>query len=134
VRTRGAKGVTCQDGERGGVDLRCRRLADLPVELVGRIRSDQARYAMADFLALGAAQALTKAGKNPKDVPIVGTGFSRDGQKGIKDATSRYPYGGRPPRNRPCSTVSSGLRYRSRTSALVTNVPGALEGRIDPGS
>lgn len=42
-------------------------------------------YAMADFLALGAAQALTKAGKNPKDIPIVGTGFSRDGQKGIKD-------------------------------------------------
>ena len=44
-------------------------------------------YAMADFEALGAAQALTKAGKSPKDIPIVGTGFSRDGQKGIKAGT-----------------------------------------------
>ena len=44
-------------------------------------------YAMADFEALGAAQALIKAGKNPKDIPIVGTGFSKDGQKAIMDGT-----------------------------------------------
>lgn len=44
-------------------------------------------YAMADFMALGAAQALTKAGKSPQDIPIVGTGFSKDGQKGVKDGT-----------------------------------------------
>jgi ribose transport system substrate-binding protein len=42
-------------------------------------------YAMADFMAIGASQALTKAGKDPKDIPIVGTGFSTDGQKNIKD-------------------------------------------------
>jgi ribose transport system substrate-binding protein len=44
-------------------------------------------YAMADFEALGAAQALSKAGKDPKSIPIVGTGFSVDGQKAIKDGT-----------------------------------------------
>lgn len=44
-------------------------------------------YAMADFMALGAAQALAKAGKSPKDIPIVGTGFSIAGQKGVKDGT-----------------------------------------------
>lgn len=42
-------------------------------------------YAMADFEALGAAKALTKAGRDPKDIRIVGTGFSNDGQKAIKD-------------------------------------------------
>jgi ribose transport system substrate-binding protein len=44
-------------------------------------------YAMADFMALGAAEALTKAGMDPKEIPIVGTGFSRDGREGIKDGT-----------------------------------------------
>lgn len=44
-------------------------------------------YTMADFMGIAAAKALTKAGKDPKEIPIVGTGFSISGHKAVKDRT-----------------------------------------------
>jgi ribose transport system substrate-binding protein len=44
-------------------------------------------YAMSDDMAVGAAQAIRNAGKDPKTIPIVGTGFSKSGQAGLRDGS-----------------------------------------------